>query len=48
MPGGLKRAMQTFSAANQSSVKGYGKKRVLPVNEVESLLVFAEFVFCAA
>ncbi|MBL8816357.1 MAG: hypothetical protein JNL58_10020 [Planctomyces sp.] len=38
MPGGLKRAMQTFAAANQNAGKGYGKKRVLPVNEVESLV----------
>ncbi|MCA9065577.1 MAG: hypothetical protein KDA96_21060, partial [Planctomycetaceae bacterium] len=38
LPGGLKKAMQTFAAVNQSSVKGYGKKRVLPITELESLI----------
>lgn len=36
-PGGVKRAMKTFSAAN-AEVKGYGKKRVAPINEVEAEL----------
>ncbi len=35
-PGGLKRAMETFSAINKGSVKGYGKKRVTPISEMES------------
>lgn len=35
-PGGLKRAMETFTALNKSSAKGYGKKRLTPVSEMES------------
>jgi type VI protein secretion system component VasK len=37
-PGGLKKAMETFSAINRGSHKGYGKKKVLPLSEVESLV----------
>lgn len=37
-PGGLKRAMESFSAINRGSQKGYGKKRVMPLSEVESLV----------
>lgn len=37
-PGGLKRAMETFSANNRESQKGYGKKRVMPLSEVETLV----------
>lgn len=35
-PGGLKRAMETFTALNKSDAKGYGKKRLTPVSEMES------------
>lgn len=35
-PGGLKRAMETFSAINRGDQKGYGKKRVMPLSEVEA------------
>lgn len=34
-PGGLKRAMETFTAINRGSQKGYGKKRVTPLSEME-------------
>jgi IcmF-related N-terminal domain len=34
-PGGLKKAMETFSATNDSSVKGFGKKRLTPISEME-------------
>ncbi len=37
-PGGLKKAMETFSAINRSSNKGYGKKRVTPLSEMESVV----------
>jgi hypothetical protein len=37
-PGGLKRAMESFSAINKGSLKGYGKKRVSPLNEMETLV----------
>lgn len=37
-PGGLKRAMETFSAINSSSAKGYGKKRLAPISEMESMI----------
>lgn len=37
-PGGLKRAMESFSAINRESQKGYGKKRVMPLSEVETLV----------
>ncbi|MCA9062199.1 MAG: hypothetical protein KDA96_04050 [Planctomycetaceae bacterium] len=38
LPGGLRKAMQTFAAVNQGALKGYGKKRVLPISELESLV----------
>ncbi len=34
-PGGLKRAMGTFSALNRGDQKGYGKKKVAPLSELE-------------
>jgi len=34
-PGGLKKAMETFSAINDSSLKGFGKKRLTPISEME-------------
>ncbi len=37
-PGGLKRAMETFTALNRGSQKGYGKKRVAPLSEMEKVL----------
>ncbi|MEQ9410586.1 MAG: type VI secretion protein IcmF/TssM N-terminal domain-containing protein [Fuerstiella sp.] len=37
-PGGLKRAMQSFSALNRSDTKGYGKKRLAPLSDLESML----------
>jgi len=37
-PGGLRRAMESFSAINRDSQKGYGKKRVMPLSEVETLV----------
>ncbi len=37
-PGGLKRAMETFSAINRGGQKGYGKKRVMPLSDVESMV----------
>lgn len=37
-PGGLRRAMETFSAINLGGQKGYGKKRVMPLSEMESLV----------
>jgi len=37
-PGGLKRAMETFSTINRGSLKGYGKKRLLPLSDVESMV----------
>ena len=37
-PGGLKKAMETFSAINRGSNKGYGKKRVTPLSEMESVI----------
>jgi hypothetical protein len=37
-PGGLKRAMETFSALNHSDAKGYGKKRLAPLSELESMV----------
>ncbi len=37
-PGGMKRAMETFSATNQAGHKGYGKRRVTPLSEMESLV----------
>ncbi len=38
VPGGMKKAMQTFSATNFSGLKGYGKKKVQPVTDLESLV----------
>lgn len=37
-PGGLRRAMESFAAVNRSSQKGYGKKRVSPLNEMETMV----------
>ena len=37
-PGGLNRAMETFTAINRGSHKGYGKKRVTPLSEMELAL----------
>lgn len=37
-PGGLKKAMESFSGINKGSVKGYGKKRVTPISEMESIV----------
>lgn len=37
-PGGLKRAMETITAINRGSQKGYGKKRVTPLSDVESMV----------
>lgn len=37
-PGGLKKAMETFSAVNKGNLKGYGKKRLNPLTETESVL----------
>ncbi|APZ93760.1 type VI secretion protein IcmF/TssM N-terminal domain-containing protein [Fuerstiella marisgermanici] len=37
-PGGLKRAMETFSGLNRSDAKGYGKKRLAPLSELESMI----------
>jgi hypothetical protein len=34
-PGGLKRAMGTFAALNRGDQKGYGKKKVAPLSELE-------------
>ena len=34
-PGGLRRAMGTFSALNRGDQKGYGKKKVAPLSELE-------------
>lgn len=34
-PGGLRKAMATFTAMNSSSVKGFGKKRLTPITELE-------------
>ena len=38
MPGSLKKAMQTFSAASQNSSKGFGRRKVQPVTELEKLV----------
>ena len=37
-PGGLARAMKTCSALNQSDAKGYGKKRLAQLSELESMV----------
>lgn len=38
MPGSLKKAMQTFSAASQNTGKGFGRRKVQPVTELERLV----------
>lgn len=38
MPGSLKKAMQTFSAASQNTSKGFGRRKVQPVTELERLV----------
>ena len=38
VPGGLKRAMESFSAVHHNDNKGYGKKRLTPLSEMESML----------
>ncbi len=37
-PGGLKRAMETFAALRSSEAKGFGKKRLAPLDDVELML----------
>ncbi|HAD57938.1 MAG TPA: hypothetical protein DCG12_01660 [Planctomycetaceae bacterium] len=37
-PGGLKRAMETFAALRNADNKGYGKKKLAPLNDVEMML----------
>ncbi|MEO2017611.1 MAG: type VI secretion protein IcmF/TssM N-terminal domain-containing protein [Fuerstiella sp.] len=38
VPGGLKRAMESFSAVHHNDNKGYGKKRLTPLSDMESML----------
>lgn len=44
-PGGMKRAMETFAALNKSDAKGYGKKRLSPLSDVESTLGICRMEF---
>ncbi len=37
-PGGLQRAMETFAALRSSDVKGFGKKRLARLDEMETML----------
>ncbi|MEZ6130120.1 MAG: type VI secretion protein IcmF/TssM N-terminal domain-containing protein [Planctomycetaceae bacterium] len=37
-PGGMQRAMETVTALRQSDAKGYGKKRLAPLSEVEAMI----------
>lgn len=37
-PGGMQRAMETMTALRQSDSKGYGKKRLAPLNEMETMI----------
>jgi hypothetical protein len=57
-PGGLKRAMGTFAALNRGEQKGYGKKKLAPLSELElqigarrmkylcELIAAARYPFC--
>lgn len=44
-PGGLQRAMQTCATMRSSDVKGYGKKRLAPLNDLELMLAVRQIHF---